>query len=468
MLLGAMAAQRILHALAIVFRRCGASPSAHLAIAVISGIYILFVYSNGIEMISRMSVAGTYFARLLLYLIFIVSIGASCAYVAKHKISSRASCVLFGYVALLSGIVVYHVVFKGDGMGLATKSFVAGLLQIIGFGFLLGVRPARRTVDMCAIVVLICSCLLCLVDVLFWGVFSEIPGRGAGLYVNPNLAALAMLLGVLGIVGCLGPYWRLSVLSAFLLGLFATLSRSGFLAAAFVGLACMPSIYVEVRKNYAIYCRGLILAAVILLAGSSYLTYVYFSGSPFVVKMMAAKNNVVGSVMEAKREPTSEPVENSAIVNSSEATSGLSGCGSWTVVFRGLKQANTCAWLDPKVIEKHELENSVVARILLALRGIAAISDAPWLGSGLDRAFSLRPHNTYLLFGIAYGVVGMFFVPVFGLFIFLRMHGWQQGLPLLVFLFFASCFSHDIFLSRDLVAGLAIVLSSGDRSRVTT
>ena len=442
-----------------------------IGVAAVAAVYVLLVYSNAVEVVSRAGTAGLYAGRFIIYSAFAIGILATAVQVIVPRQRSTLSWLLLGYSGLIAALIAIHATLMGEGVGLATKSFIAGIFQIIGFGFLLGLRPARTTVNGCVTVVLLVTSAFCLIDVMVSGVFSEIPGRGAGLYFNPNIAALALVLGAMAIATSWRPSWRLPIFAVVAVGLLATLSRSGMLTAVVIVLACAVPIYLDLSRNSAAYRRGAGLATLILALGISYLTYAYVSGTTFGGNLTAAQSSVFGSLMKdaakAVGPPPAEigsPSGSQDVQRATTANARPIDCASWTVVLRGLREAQTCPWLDPVFMDRQEFYSSGAARLLLGLRGIAAIVDAPWFGSGLDRAFSLRPHNTYLLFGIAYGVVGLLFVPLFCVFISLRMGGWRNALPVILFVVLTSAVSHDLFLVRDLVAGLAIVLSSGERA----
>ena len=434
-----------------------------------AAVYVLLVYSNAVEVVSRAGTAGLYAGRFIIYSAFAIGILATAVQVIVPRQRSTLSWLLLGYSGLIAALIAIHATLMGEGVGLATKSFIAGIFQIIGFGFLLGLRPARTTVNGCVTVVLLVTSAFCLIDVMVSGVFSEIPGRGAGLYFNPNIAALALVLGAMAIATSWRPSWRLPIFAVVAVGLLATLS--GMLTAVVIVLACAVPIYLDLSRNSAAYRRGAGLATLILALGISYLTYAYVSGTTFGGNLTAAQSSVFGSLMkDAAKAVGPPPVEigspsgSQDVQRATTANARPIDCASWTVVLRGGREAQTCPWLDPVFMDRQEFYSSGAARLLLGLRGIAAIVDAPWFGSGLDRAFSLRPHNTYLLFGIAYGVVGLLFVPLFCVFISLRMGGGRNALPVILFVALTSAVSHDLFLVRDLVAGLAIVLSSGERA----
>jgi hypothetical protein len=67
-------------------------------------------------------------------------------------------------------------------------------------------------------------------DLVYPGTFSEVAGRGAGLFINPNGAGMAIVVGCLIGLPVLPKYWRELFLVVCSLGVLATFSREAILA----------------------------------------------------------------------------------------------------------------------------------------------------------------------------------------------------------------------------------------------
>ena len=67
-------------------------------------------------------------------------------------------------------------------------------------------------------------------DLAYPGTFSEVAGRGAGLFINPNGAGMAIVVGCLIGLPVLPKYWRELFLVVSSLGVLATFSREAILA----------------------------------------------------------------------------------------------------------------------------------------------------------------------------------------------------------------------------------------------
>lgn len=67
-------------------------------------------------------------------------------------------------------------------------------------------------------------------DLVYPGTFSEVAGRGAGLFINPNGAGMAIVVGCLIGLPVLPKYWRELFLVGCSLGVLATFSREAILA----------------------------------------------------------------------------------------------------------------------------------------------------------------------------------------------------------------------------------------------
>jgi hypothetical protein len=93
--------------------------------------------------------------------------------------------------------------------------------------------------------------------------------------------------------------------------------------------------------------------------------------------------------------------------------------------------------------------NSISARGLLMERAWIAYRDGPLFGIGIGLAHAFRPHNSFLLFALAFGPVG-WLIPLG--FIALA----RKNVPLVLATFAAAMVSHDIFLQPALLFPLAL------------
>jgi hypothetical protein len=101
-------------------------------------------------------------------------------------------------------------------------------------------------------------------------------------------------------------------------------------------------------------------------------------------------------------------------------------------------------------------DDSISARILFMKQAWLAYRDGPAFGIGLDRAHAYGPHNSFLLFALAFGPVGWTVPLAFVALI------WRNAA--LAFAVFATCMvSHDIFFALPLLAPIAFGLAHRNR-----
>lgn len=480
-------------------------------------LYVLVFYSGGLDFIShRFGAAGATVSRALIvgYLaLALLLLPVAIGNLAPLAVSGWAP-VFVTYAAALGAVMCFHLIVTPQESGTASRSFLIALCHLGAFGLVLGTLPYRTVVHLTTAAVIVASCALILTEVRVTAL-AETAGRGSGLYLNPNVAALAVLLGSLAAIKSLPSVWRLPFLGLVGLATFATLSRSGIIAGALVGIAWFATEWKDIRRAPAMYWRGAVMALLVLAGGTLFLKFMTadeFSWAASSASGPLVAENIVPRPREipapqarspsapdpAARKPalappepvlaprgvvrdpatgqpppgTSAPVRAPAEAKPQApprpppaAQPAALNCDSWTVIFRGLREAQACPWLRLEYVDAVQKSSSGGARAVLALRSAAGYLDAPWIGIGLEQAFAFRAHNAFLFFGIAYGVLGLLFIPFFAAFAVYCLGGWRAALPLVVFLFSASFFSHDMFLSYALVAGLVIALSACPASR---
>ncbi|MEK6302022.1 MAG: O-antigen ligase family protein [Acidobacteriota bacterium] len=95
--------------------------------------------------------------------------------------------------------------------------------------------------------------------------FSSVVGRSAGLYVNPNQAGVALVLGMIATVDLIPPRWRLAFALLVGAGVAVTVSRSAMAGWAIVMLIMMWTKQLKLRRSLAVGF-GVTLIAVVTLA----------------------------------------------------------------------------------------------------------------------------------------------------------------------------------------------------------
>jgi hypothetical protein len=447
-------------------------------VAALAIVYVLFLYSGASDFLAnRMGEVGVSIARFFIYGFFALALVLAPLVLLKYRPAGlgRWDLAFACYAAALFGVMCYHLIATPQEGGVVTKSFITAVLHIWTFGLLFSTTSAARATQLTTVMVVLACGLFILVEVAVPSL-AELPGRGSGFYLNPNVAALALLLGSLGALPSLAPLWRLPFLAFVGVVVFATLSRSGIIAAAATWAAWLVAEWRPMRDASRDYIRGASIAVVVVAAGGLFLTLAAskqfrdFTGK--AAGPLIADNLVPAAPAERpspRRDPLG-PTESSPApgqearvaspIDLPETAAG-SRCESWTVIFDGLSKADACAWLRQERVERVQKHSSGEARAVLALRSVAAFMDSPLVGVGLEKAHDLHTHNAFLFFGIAYGLLGILLIPAFALVLACRLGEVQRALPFIAFLVFSSFFSHDIFLTHGLIAAWVIALSAG-------
>ncbi|TGS10229.1 hypothetical protein EN852_027655 [Mesorhizobium sp. M2E.F.Ca.ET.209.01.1.1] len=339
----------------------------------------------------------------------------------------------------------------------------------------------------------------CLLDLMFANGFTNTPGRAAGLAINPNVAAAGLLLGAAASYRAVSPNWRPSFLVLVGTGLLVTLSRSTLLA-AFGAVAIPVAVHLwrqfrgdrHFRIDLQGWGRAAALAFVLLAAvGVALATNTYFrvaideslAGVLSINKALDEASEAVdasydqslsvvptapspegmsvspGSSAEIDQPPPN-PAASSAlpppageVADTAAQSSSPSGASRSPAAFEPTSAAKIHA-LDQRLTDEGK-RNSISARALFLERGLLAYREGGFFGRGLEEAQALAPHNTFLLFAIAFGHLG-WLLPI-GLagftFCFVRD---AKDLPLGIAVVGVMLTSHDLLLTPSLFLPVAL------------
>jgi O-antigen ligase len=190
--------------------------------------------------------------------------------------------------------------------------------------------------------------------------FSEVQGRSAGFYINPNLSGEALVFGMILSVTVLPSFCRGPFLLLAGVGIFLTLSRGGIVA-------------------WMIAVSGLLFFAKVVRTKDLVWT--------FLMSLL-----VVGIVLLPKLD---------AILTSMDQAH---------VVTKDTEQR--FEWLtDPFGAS----DNSALERKYLAEQAWRKFSEHPWSGSGtgtFHESFEIPPHNQYLSYMLDHGILGAAIMPL--------------------------------------------------------
>ncbi|AZO74473.1 MAG: hypothetical protein E5V92_03895 [Mesorhizobium sp.] len=367
--------------------------------------------------------------------------------------------------------------------------------------FMLASTPAMVLRISASITVL--SAVTCFLDLLFANGFTNTPGRAAGLAINPNVAAAGLLLGAAASYRAVSQKWRASFLVLIGAALLATLSRSTFLAAfGTVAVPVVIRIWQQFRsdRRFQIDLNGWGRAAVVAFAllgviGIALATNAYFrlamnesfAGVLSVGRALdeaseavdASRDRYPSAAVPVVPSPAEVSVNQPAPPDSPggieppPAKSAISStphpetdrpAGSAALSLQSDTPPSSAASQSANVAKMRALgerladegkRNSISARALFLERGLLAYREGGFFGRGLEEAQALVPHNTFLLFAIAFGHLG-WLIPI-GLvgfaFCFARNPG-DLGLGIAIVGVMLT--SHDILLTPSLFLPVAL------------
>jgi hypothetical protein len=273
----------------------------------------------------------------------------------------------------------------------AKNLVVAMMLLICVTVLILGSTPSLL-LKLSATVTALTAAICCL-DILFPDGLTNTPGRASGLAINPNDAATGLFLAAAATYRVVPERLRLPFLWLVGGAIFFTLSRSTLLAAVILVLGVGAlSVWQMIRNGsrprlHRAFSGLSILFAVGLLTWS---VAALFNNDRFAV---AATDSYEGirTAMDALEEA------GRSVRTAVQAPAGLpsqtqSGSAGAEIVAIG------------KASEQER--NSVSARGLFMWRAFITYRSGPFFGSGLAAAHEIAPHNTFLMFAVAFGHLG--------------------------------------------------------------
>ncbi|MER9457483.1 hypothetical protein [Mesorhizobium sp. M0478] len=432
------------------------------------------------------------FARLVFHALYGSVLIVSIAVLAIRRDVRGAILLLAIAGAMAVAPVALHP------LGIVAKCYLITLFLGGGAIVLMLASSPAMVLRLCASVTAL-NAVVCFLDLLFANGFTSTLGRAAGLAINPNVAAAGLLLGAAASYRAVAPKWRATFLVLVSAALLVTLSRSNILAAC--GTVAVP-FAVDIWQQFRGHRRlrldprgwGRPLAVALILLGTigvALATNVYFRvsvGNSFAGMISVGKaldeaadavdsshNEVASSALDPVApssqqalaesssaatidQPTAEPSIRSdppqadparATASSAPPFSGLPSSATGQSTNAAKIQA-----LGERLVDEGK-RNSISARALFLERGLLAYREGGFFGQGLEVAQALAPHNTLVLFAIAFGHIG-WLIPI-GLvasaFWYVRSAG---DLALGVALVGVMLTSHDLLLTPSLFLPVAL------------
>jgi hypothetical protein len=385
-------------------------------------------------------------------------------------------------------ISLLPLAYAPAAIGPVAKSYVVGILSLSFLCMAACCGDVRRLAQFSASVTCVAS-VACLLDICFFDGFSNTAGRAGAFYINPNVAALALLLGSVGSIGAVSYRWRPAYLVLVAGAVAATLSRSALLLGALVLIASVPALGPDWQAKVRRMRSGAKHAAWVFLLVVALFATAVLNNKGFLV---AVRSGAVGAetavrwfeastsrLLAARQEsgppaavqlarPATSPAPHRDTIKSERAVSSAksskdhesshhresASVGAPAIPASAVASAKLAA----HVIAQTEEMNSAAARGLLAQRAWLQFKSGPATGIGLEQAFSLVPHNSFLLLADAFGFYGWLIVPALVAFM-LVVGGWRRALPAATLVVGASLVSHDLLVAMPLVAGLVCIIA---------
>lgn len=362
--------------------------------------------------------------RLLVYLpILVLVLWAVCFNYSKHRVLNITLVPI-----LIWFLVAVWLIVVGE-FGSATRSWLLASIVLLlsvqlSRGFSLEVGLDKLAMQWAFFLSILFGGGL-LAEAWWPGTWSNTIGRSAFFYMNPNLAAMNMCLLAIAAVPLLSSSHRLTYFVCVGVVLLSTLSRSNILAFSI-------AIMVYVLLDRAAFIRTLVsdpkswlFALLALLIGIGY-------------HWLAAVN--IGEYSAAWGAFSDVFASNVNLPTNFAAASEVSHAE-----FNAIEQSSSAA-----------------ARWVLSLKSLDALIVGPPWGQGLDVAFSLAPHNAYLLWSVATGYLGLLTIPAFLYWLYSVTEGLERFL-LIVYLIIAMLFIHDLLTNIGLICSLSLAILANSK-----
>jgi hypothetical protein len=315
------------------------------------------------------------------------------------------------------------------------------------------------------------SAVICLLDILFSRGFTNTLGRAAGLSINANVAAGGLLLGAASSHWAVPQQWRGPFVLTVAAAIFATLSKSTLLAAIIIAAVVAAD---QLRTRLRLprprpppRWFGPVAAALVL---AGWIAAALFANDRFALAVRLSFQGLNGALtaFEQARQSIASAVEIKPVLQTGRPKSSNDNVGpkpqsDETNLDRERRTEETDRRdaLIKEIGRRVETEgdiNSISARGLLMERAFLSYRYGPFFGQGLAAAYALQPHNTFLLFAIAFGHIG-WLLPLSFLGLTLYWVRRIQELPLFLATLTVMTTSHDILHTPGMLAPIVLGLA---------
>jgi len=319
--------------------------------------------------------AGGNVWRVLYYSFWLLSmLSAGLGFLTAPRELQRRLFVLLLLVAVMLGLCAMHNIDS------VTKNFIVGTL-FLGVFTVLAVTSAPASIARLGAWIVLLNASICFLDALHPVGFSNTLGRSAGLFVNPNVAGISLMLGSAATIQSVPRRWKISFCIVVGTAIVLTLSRSTAILTISMAIAALAArIFWEptaptLRK---VLIRPQSRDWLVLASCIAWIAFAAVSNSR-IPAAAESSFSTVGTAMYFFRDIGAN------LHLSSGETSAIDAI--------------------PNLVQLGD-ENSVSARKELMLRAANAFLSGPWNGIGLAASHELAPHDTYLLMAVAFGYLG--------------------------------------------------------------
>lgn len=353
-----------------------------------------------------------------------------------------------GIIWLLVGFALVILLSFVHAVGAGSRGFIVASCYFLILGQLIGGFRLQRYAAKLSLLLVILM-VVGLIYELLWaglpvGFLSVSPGRSALFYMNPNLAALGLCLLAFSAANILHRSAQCLLWVAVFFAVVATGSRSTIVALLVV---CMAWVLFEWRLLINIFKRYRILACLLLFGGGAGILSVYETSSDF----QSVANRSLNMVNFARDDYSEYFVRRQSVDD------------------------------DPYLDEMGHPVLSRFVRTRLLVRAWDVYWLSPVFGHGLDRAHAIVPHNIYIFWPVALGVLGWLVLPLLLLWLWCSSGSYYEeedwgAVPssdsnlvrklLAVFLAVIALFLHDLFMNSSLMVAFSLAVFSSQKELI--
>jgi hypothetical protein len=339
--------------------------------------------------------------------------------------------------ALCAGITLTHPIDE------ISRSFLVALLLTV-CGTVLATFSAPLALVRLSASATVLAAMFCLFDILFAQGFTETVGRAAGLSINPNGAAAGLLLGASSSFWAIPRHWRAFFVLVVAAAILTTLSRSVILATIVICVAVgIPLLRDRLklpapRPPFQWLRTSMLCLCLVGWVGAAFWSNPRVSHTTGVAVQQIS--DALPAFRRAQKSVSAEIGAVQARVGEREASAAVADASLAQIARRAQAEG---------------VKNSLAARGLFFEAAVLAYRTGPPLGRGLAAAHALSPHNSFLMFAIAFGHLG-WLIPI----AFLLLCAWWvrsiEQAPLFLATSAVLLTSHDVLLVPGLL--LPIIL----------